>query len=56
MKTLERYLCIECAQMLRDAGLIYKKVPGSEGEKAECEWCHKKRYGAGYRIRYGGKK
>ena len=53
MKTLERYLCAECAQMLRDAQLVYKKVPGAEGEKPECDWCRKRRYGAKYKIVYG---
>lgn len=53
MKTIERYLCIECAQMLRDAQLVYKKVPGREGDKPVCDWCHKKRYGTAYQIQYG---
>ena len=55
MKTINRYLCIECAQMLRDANLVYKKVAGCEGMEPECQWCNKKRYGAVYRIKYGGK-
>ena len=53
MKTLDRYLCAECAQMLRDAKLVFKKVPETQGQKPECDWCHRKRFGTAYRIKYG---
>ena len=55
MKTVEKYLCSEHAQWLKDAGLIFKKVPGSEGERDECDWCGRVCYGARYKIRYGGR-
>ena len=52
MKTLKRYLCCECAQILRDAHLVFKQVPDSKGQQPECDWCHRKRYGAAYSIQY----
>lgn len=55
MKTLDRYLCAECAQMLRDAQLVFKKIPSTQGDKPECDWCHKRRYGSQYKIKYGRK-
>lgn len=53
MKTVVRYLCTECVQDMKDAGLIFRKLPGTEGNKDECAWCHRRRYGAEYEICYG---
>lgn len=53
MKTVERYLCAECAKTLRDSALTFKKVPGTEGESPKCEWCRKPRYCTAYTIVYG---
>lgn len=53
MKTIERYLCAECVKAMEQAGLIFKKIPHTEGDKAKCDWCLKLRYGASYKIKYG---
>lgn len=53
MKTIERYLCAECVKAMEQAGLVFKKIPHTEGDKAKCEWCLKLRYGASYKIKYG---
>ena len=53
MKTIERYLCAECAKGMRDAKIVYKKVPYSEGNAEKCDWCRRTRYGAKYAIQYG---
>lgn len=53
MTTIERFLCEICRQQLDGAGLVYKKVPGTEGEKQRCDWCKEKHYGARYLIRFG---
>ena len=56
MKTLDRYLCAECAQGLRRAELIHKKVPHEEAhdeDKQQCEFCRKPTFfGTTYRILY----
>lgn len=56
MKSIDRYLCCECAKTLRDAQLVFKKVPNTEGQQPKCDWCHFPRFGTAYRIRYGGKR
>lgn len=53
MKTIDRYLCADCERNLREAQIIYKKIPNTQGEKDRCEWCRKMRSGSMYRIRYG---
>ena len=53
MKTIQRYLCVECARTLRDAQVVHKKIPYAEGSAPRCDWCRKTRYGAMYEIRYG---
>ena len=52
MKTIERFLCPDCEKDLAAAGLVYKKIPGTE-EGRECDWCGKRRYCTKYRIIYG---
>lgn len=56
MKTLDRYLCAECAQGLRRAELIHKKVQHEEAhdeDKQQCEFCRKPTFfGSTYRILY----
>ena len=56
MKTIERYLCVECAKTLRDAQVVHKKIPYTEGSAEKCDWCRRTRYGAGYTIMYGREK
>lgn len=55
MKKLRRYLCQDCAKDLKEAQLIFKKIPDTEGSKDMCAWCKRKRYGAEYEILYGRK-
>ena len=50
--TVDRFLCRDCEQNLKDAQLVYKKIPGTENAD-RCEWCKARRYGAKYRIKYG---
>lgn len=60
MKTLDRYLCAECAQGLRRAEMIFKKVPHEEAhdeDKQQCEFCKKACFiGSTYRILYDRRK
>ncbi len=53
MSTLRRYLCAGCVRNMEQAQLVFKKIPGSEGEKQVCSWCGRKCYGADYLIMYG---
>jgi hypothetical protein len=53
MKTIERYLCAECAQVLRESQVVFRRLPNTDGAEPKCDWCRKKRYGAKYLIRYG---
>ena len=53
MKTIDRYLCCQCAQNLQHALLVYKEIPNTKGDKDKCDWCRKVRYGTMYRIQYG---
>ena len=53
MKTIQRYLCVECAKTLRDSTITFKKIPYSEGGAPKCDWCRKPRFCAMYEIRYG---
>ena len=53
MKTIDHYLCRDCEQDLKTAGLIYKRVPGCEGEQPVCDFCRQRRFTAKYRIQYG---
>ena len=53
MKTLKRYLCAACEKGLADANLVYKKVPGTDGQRDTCAWCGRRCYGAEYEIQYG---
>ena len=55
MKKLERYLCAGCVKNMEKAQLIFKKVPGTEGERKPCSWCGRSCYGAVYKIMYGGR-
>ena len=50
--TADRFLCKDHEQWLKDAQLVYKKIPGTENAD-RCEWCKARRYGAKYRIKYG---
>lgn len=43
MNTIERYLCAECVKNMEQAGLVFKKVHGTEGDKSKCDWCRKLR-------------
>ncbi len=54
MKTVDRYLCAECAKGLRVAELIFKKVhDAGDEDKQKCEFCHKPCFfGSTYRILY----
>lgn len=52
-KTMKRALCAECAQTLRDAQLVFRKLPGTEGAEPRCAWCRQRRYTSGYEIQYG---
>lgn len=52
MKSAERYLCQDCKKTLQESGLIFKRVPGSEGSAEQCDWCRRYRPGAAYRILY----
>lgn len=51
-KILERFLCPACEKQMTEAHVVHKKVPYTEGT-AECEWCHKRRYGMQYKVRIG---
>lgn len=31
MKTIDRYLCADCERNLREAQIIYKKIPNTQG-------------------------
>ena len=53
MKKLERYLCAGCVRNMEQAQLIFKKVPGTDGEKKACQWCGRQCYGSTYKIMYG---
>lgn len=53
MKTAERYLCSGCVQDMKQAQLIFKPLPGTNGERQKCEWCGRLCYGARYKILYG---
>lgn len=56
MKTLDRYLCHECAQDLRKAQLLFMKVPKADAgdeDKQACEFCRRPCcFGSTYRILY----
>ena len=56
MKTIDRYLCAECAKTLRDSGVRHMRVPKLEAkdeEKQACEWCRNTcLYGRTFRIAY----
>ena len=43
---------MSCEKDMTEANLVHKKVPYSEGT-AECDFCHKKRYCAHYKVRIG---
>lgn len=53
---VNRYLCKDCEQSLRQSNLIYRKMPNSEGSYDRCQWCHRRCYGAAFVIRYAEKK
>ena len=55
MKTCERYLCAGCMKNMEAAQIIFKKIPGTEGDRQKCEWCGRSCYGAKYKIMYGRK-
>ena len=52
VKILERALCPACEKQMTEANVVHKKVPYSE-ETLVCDWCHKKRYGARYKVCIG---
>ena len=52
VKILERALCPACEKQMTEAHVVHKKVPYSE-ETLVCDWCHKKRYGARYKVCIG---
>lgn len=54
MKTLDRFLCLPCLENLTEAQLVYEEIPNTRDVNT-CEWCHRRRYGAVYRIQYGKK-
>lgn len=54
-RSVERYLCPDCKKILQASGLIYKRVPGSEGSEDRCAWCERERLGTTYKILYGRK-
>lgn len=60
MRTIDRYLCAECAQGLRRAEMIFKKVPHEEAgdeDKQQCEFCRNPCFfGNTYRILYDRRK
>lgn len=51
-KILERALCPACEKQMTEAHVVHKKVPYSE-ETLVCDWCHKRRYGARYKVQVG---
>lgn len=54
MKTVNRYLCAECAQGLRIAELTFQKDRDADAEdKQQCDFCHKPCFfGSTYKILY----
>ena len=52
-QTIRRALCVDCAGTLRDAQLVFRKIPGTDGEEPKCAWCRQRRYTSTYEIRYG---
>ena len=51
-KILERALCLDCERAMTAAHVVHKRVPYSEGT-ARCDWCHKTRYCARYKVKIG---
>lgn len=56
MKTADRDLCQSCRQILHDSKMIYKIVPGHEGDAEWCAWCKRKKPTSRYRIQYERRK
>lgn len=56
MKNIERYLCHECRKTLQASGLLYKRVPYSEGSQEDCDWCGRMRPGVSVKIYFGRNK
>lgn len=56
-KSVKRYLCRDCKKILQDSGLVYKRVPSTEGSEERCAWCdawcERERFGTTYKILYG---
>lgn len=52
MMTIDRFLCRACERNMREAQLVYKKLPGTD-DAEECAWCHERKLGAVYRIKTG---
>ena len=52
VKILERALCPACEKQMTEAHVVHKKVPYYE-ETLVCDWCHKRRYGARYKVQVG---
>lgn len=53
MKTLERDLCPDCEQTLREAGLTFSKVTRYGDPPLRCAWCRRKRLTGRVKIAYG---
>ena len=33
MKTIERYLCADCAQVLRESQVVFRRLPNTDGQE-----------------------
>ena len=55
MKEIDKYLCLTCVENLKEAQLIFKEIQNTRDVDV-CEWCHRRRYGAVYRIQYERKR
>ena len=51
-KIAKRYLCHECKRTLQATGLVYSRIPFSEGSQNTCDWCHREKPGVSVKILY----
>ncbi len=52
MQTVDRNLCPDCIQKLRDAHLTFFEIPSRRMEKDRCDWCGDKRFIRVVRVEY----
>ena len=53
MKTIVRYLCAQCAQEVKAAGLKSEDQPTDQRQRGKCAWCGRSCFGTSVKIWYG---